>query len=357
VATQTVTFTATVTVPSTITLPSKTVTFTVPSPYLCSSVTQTLTQTTSSSTYTFTCPVTFPLTASFSQQPVSATYGSGDPNYASTTITLSQTVQNFTLSSTPATLTLSQGSTNLTDAYTSQAIVLTEGLQNNFSDPLVLTCAITPVTTGLTCTPNGTTGATITAGLSVPLQLQPYTVTYTVSDSKVPALSYQATESLTIVNRAPTVYVTSLGTAAASFTSLNGGLTPQCSPASLPNLVTCSQWSSVTANGTTTYNFTITTGTQSSARLETGHGSTVLACLGAPFLLMLGLLPSARKFRKGLLNGLTILALGVLLMHATGCGSGGFSEPQGTHATGGNYVIDIVSQGATVAEVPLDIEN
>jgi hypothetical protein len=72
---------------------------------------------------------------------------------------------------------------------------------------------------------------------------------------------------------------------------------------------------------------------------------------------MLGLLPSARKFRKGLLNGLTILALGVLLMHATGCGSGGFSEPQGTHATGGNYVIDIVSQGATVAEVPLDIEN
>jgi hypothetical protein len=105
------------------------------------------------------------------------------------------------------------------------------------------------------------------------------------------------------------------------------------------------------------YSFTITAGSQTSARLETGNGGIMMACLGAPFLLLLGFLPSARKFRKGLLNGLAILALGVLLMHATGCGSGGFPRA-GTNASDGSYLINIVNtQGSTVAEVPVVVAN
>jgi hypothetical protein len=119
--------------------------------------------------------------------------------------------------------------------------------------------------------------------------------------------------------------------------------------------ITCANF----APAGTNYSFTITAGTQS-ARLESGNrGGIVLACLGAPCLLMLGLLPASKRLRKSLVGGLVALALGVLLMQTTGCSSGGFDRAgTSSAATDGNYLLDITNaQGATVAEVPLVIEN
>jgi len=75
---------------------------------------------------------------------------------------------------------------------------------------------------------------------------------------------------------------------------------------------------------------------------------------------MLGLLPASRKFRKALLHSLAVVALGMLLMHTTGCGSGGFerTNPSST-AMDGTYLLDIQNGtgGPTVAEVPLVVQN
>jgi hypothetical protein len=84
----------------------------------------------------------------------------------------------------------------------------------------------------------------------------------------------------------------------------------------------------------------------------------VLAGLGAPFLLMLGLLPASGRLRKMMLRSLAVAVVGLLAIYATGCGSGGFPVPQGTHATGGSYLIDVVNaQGTTEAEIPLVVAN
>jgi hypothetical protein len=308
-------------------------------------------------------------------------YNGDTINYGPVTSSaITQTVQNFTVTAVPAAITVSQGHSqgnpSLGDAFIApQTISLTEGLQNNFSDPLVLTCAITPLTTGLTCTPNGTTGATIAAaaGSSVPPGL--YTVTYTVSDSKVPNLYQTATANLTVVNQPTTqvVVFSSGGTGTASFTAPLGLTGLSCNsqiatlisgttPASYTTTtnqtlasigIQCSNFAS-TGNG---YTFTITAGTTTS-RLEMAKSTIVLAGLGTPFLLMLGLLPVSRKLRKALLNGLAIFALGMLLMHATGCGSGGFPRSSaGTAATDGTYLLNVVNTQGTWAEVSLVVQD
>ena len=198
-----------------------------------------------------------------------------------------------------------------------------------------------------------------------------YSLTLTIGDTKNTGLVQTALGTLTILSQATPVALGSLGTASASFTDLSSvpastlscsqhfatlsGSTYTISASTLSQIgIACSNFAS---NGTT-YSFTVTAGTQI-ARLETGHGGMVVAAfLGAPFLLMLGFLPASRKLRKTLLHGLVILALGAILMSATGCGSGGFPEPPGTHAEDGSYLIDIVNgTGATVAEVPVVVSN
>jgi hypothetical protein len=330
------------------------------------------------------CSATFPASVSGTVT-VDASYA-GDPNYAPASTptngtTYMQSVQNFTptvtLSPSTSTLSFAQGSptqsnTNLIDSFNPVTIQFSPNWSP--STPVdgtsVTACSVTGLTTPLpTCAPTANGSGVVVSATSA-VAVGNYALTLTVTDKLNPALS-QTTAALpfTIVSQTPAVYVDSLGTASVTFTapanlSLHCGTqvaTYQTSTNSyvvnttLTNIgITCPSTISSSSNS---YTFTITAGTQTVARLETGNGGAVLACLGAPFLLMLGLLPASRKLRKSLLHGLAILALGMLLMHATGCGSGGFPARQGTHATDGTYLLDIVNGTSTVAEVPLVIAN
>ena len=407
VATKPVTFMATVTAPPSptgIIAPTSTgptsVSFTVPqatqTTYTCALVTSTQAPGTASCSVT----VTFLATASGSVS-VNASY-SGDSNYSSASTltngsTVTQTVQNFaptvTLSSlistqppTPTQLTFFQASTgaqsnsNLADPYNPVVIQYFKNGSPAFSDTTTVTlCTVTPATSGLTCasvpTPTTTTGVVIVTQTSA-VPVGNYTVNLTITDTTLPALSQLATVPLTIVNQATPVTVRSIGTATATFVAPSGLTGLSCNSNSLATLnlngtsyttntnlanakIQCSPITASTSGPG--YTFTITAGNPSTARLETGNGGVFLAGLSVPFMLMLGLLPASRKLRKTLLHSLAIFALGMLLIHATGCGSGGFSKSEGavsSPAVDGNYLIDIVNaQGITVAEVPLAVAD
>jgi hypothetical protein len=122
--------------------------------------------------------------------------------------------------------------------------------------------------------------------------------------------------------------------------------------------ISCSAITSTTASGVTTYSFTITAGQPGTAKLETSNSTVIAATLGAPFLLLFGLLPAFRKQRKSLLRGLGVLLLGIAIIQTTGCGGGGFTHSTPPQAVTGSYLIGIVnSAGMTVAEIPLVIGN
>jgi len=108
------------------------------------------------------------------------------------------------------------------------------------------------------------------------------------------------------------------------------------------------------------YKVTITAGQQPSAKLETGHSAVIAATLGAPFLLLFGLLPAFRKQRKLLVRSLGMFLMAIAILQTTGCGGGSFGNPNQNipSATTGSYLIRIVNPaGATVAEIPVFISN
>jgi sugar lactone lactonase YvrE len=400
VATQQITYIATVTGTASGTAPTGTFSFsgfpagTVLPTGNCTSVAGTG----ATNTLTASCAVTFPATVSGNQS-IIATY-SGDSNYsAATSPTITQTVENLTLSgsSIPATLTISQGNTNLTDAYGSQPISLTVADQGGLAQTLTFVCT-TP--SGVTCTATGTAG-TISPGQAIPagtytIQLaaaasttpstaaSPYTVPIGASDSVTSGLSQTVNTSLIIVSQPSTSVISSQGTATPGFIASSGLSGLACSQtvatlqtngsyttttgATLGSIgIACSSItvgqapSNVTVPaGFAYYSFTITAGGSAAVRLQTtGNKGIVLAGLGAPFLLILGLLPASRKLRKTLLRSLAIVVVGLLAMYATGCGSSGGFKPQvGSAAVDGSYLINIQNtQKATVAEVPIIVED
>jgi hypothetical protein len=355
------------------------------------------------------CMVAFPSAVSGNVS-VNLNYA-GDTNYNGTSNSQGfvETVQNFAPTAAPAAITLTQGSANIAfppalpsttlqlpaDPYNLAPIQVSPNWSTSFTDPTAVTCSVTQLVNnvptpvaGLTCTPvpspTATTGAVyITAASTVPAG-SAYTLNLTVSDTVATGLSHSVTASLTIVNQAPTVYVGSLGTVTANIIvpSSVTATSLSCSPtvATLLNGVystttgatlgsngigvVCSDFTLAAPQpsglpaGYSAYTFTIQAGTQSAARLETGNAGMVLAGLGAPFLLMLGLLPASGRLRKMMLRSLAVAVVGLLAIYATGCGSGGFPVPQGTHATGGSYLIDVVNaQGTTEAEIPLVVAN
>ena len=398
VATQTVTFTATITstggnVPTNATLP---VSFSVTqgsTVYTCNSVNQVV----SATADTASCPVTFPAAAA-GVVAVAATYN-GDSSYNKvTSTTLNELVQNFSVSLVTAPkatgITMAQGSTaipdtNLTDAFypgsTIQfSVVPTAG--TGFTDVTNTVCSITAVggttaATGLACTSTPAGAVTVTA-TGAPVGV--YTLTLTASDALTSSLSHSLATTLTILSEPTPITSPNVGTFSETFTlpstltstgpfacnassvavgTANGYSLTGTSGAVL-NLaeigVTCS---AVTANSSGGYTFTITAGNAgATAKLEMPNNhrdNNVLAALyGAPFLLLFGFLPAMRKYRKQLLRGLAMLALAAIALQGTGCSSGGFTRSSQTFAVAGSYLISIVnSSGATVAEVPIVINN
>jgi sugar lactone lactonase YvrE len=392
VATQSLPITVTVTATTplgTPVTPTGAVTITVPntsgsSPYTCSP----LVATASPGQSTCTLPVSF-LSSINGAQAINATYN-GDGNYTAVGAAASSvTVQNFTaavtLSPASSTLKFAQGSTtqgntnagntNLSDLYNPVTIQYAVSGISGFSDTSSVTsCSVTPATPGLSCTPNGT-GAVTTATSGVPAG-NSYSLTLTVTDSQNTGLSHTTPAfPFTITNVTSTVFLSSIGTGSANFTAPAGQTSgssacgTQVATASSPNgpytvtrtlasiNVVCDAF---TSTGSGTYTFTMRAGTQTNARLGTGAGSgrTVLACFGAPFLLLIGLLPGSKKLRKAALRGLAILVAGIMLMQVSGCSTGGFVPAQGTRAVDGYYLINVVNaQGATIAEVPFTITN
>lgn len=332
-------------------------------------------------------------TTNAGQFAVTASY-SGDTNYASSTTPPTsptvQTVQNFSVAVSPAAILLPQGASNTgstQDPFVKATIAFSQSNLSGYNDATSYSCS-TPIAS-LTCaltaggqtlplpTQTVPTGLVVTASAGVVPAT--YAVTITASDAAGghTSLIQTTSEAVTVVNVAPTAYVGSVGTTAATIfvatlpSSNTNGLT--CNPQAYSNgvqvtlataSIVCSNFlplavGSTTPSGTVPYNFTITVGSPV-ARLETGHMGPVFAVVGAPFLLLISLLPSGRKVRKMLLRALVVLALGVFLMQSTGCSSGGFTRAasSGTPGTPGTYLIQVVNgAGAAVAEVPLVISN
>jgi hypothetical protein len=324
---------------------------------------------------------------------VTATYY-GDSNYNQVTSTvLTQTVQSFIPTVTPAQLTMAQGSnttpnTNLTDAYFAVPIQLTSVAEAGFADPIAVTsCTVLGTSgpaAGFSCAPVASpTAATGVAVVTATSAVTPgaYTVQYTVSDTASPALTQTASTTVTIINQAPAVFTPTSGSGPATFT-LPSSLAAAASAlscnssliaTSLPNGtyttstnvsfaqigIQCSAITGPSANGS--YTFTVIAGNNStSAKLEGSQPSGITAALlGAPFLLLFGLLPASRKHRRAFLRTLGVAALAVVAMQVTGCASGGFTRTTPVTATSGSYLIGIINTqtNTTVAEVPLIIAN
>jgi hypothetical protein len=128
--------------------------------------------------------------------------------------------------------------------------------------------------------------------------------------------------------------------------------------------VTCTSIVASPSGSTTNFTVSIQTGSGSyNADLKGGplnldpHG-VLLAGMVAPFLLLIGLSPAARRNRKALRRILAIAFVAVLALQATGCSGNGFARNTQTVTTAspGSYVIGIQnSAGTVVAEVPLTI--
>jgi hypothetical protein len=102
------------------------------------------------------------------------------------------------------------------------------------------------------------------------------------------------------------------------------------------------------------YSFTITTSGVTTASLELHNPTVYAALLGAPFLLLFGLLPGLRRHRNRLLAVLSVALLAIALLPVAGCGSGGFTRTTTSIAQQGNYLILITdAHKDTVAEVPV----
>ncbi len=344
-----------------------------------------------------TCKITFPSTA-VGNFTVTAKYN-GDANYAPvTSAPITQIVQNFVptivvtagspaVAVTPARVTMSQGSTviantSIADAFRGPySITFAKVWQpTDPGDTLATTaCVLSPLVTGLTCAPTADgTGVVFTATVAAPVG--DYNAVVTVTDMRVPTLSQTATVPVTIIAQPAAVFTAAVGTTTATFTlppslaaaaatlqcnsnlvktSTSTGTYVTAAASTFAQIgISCSAITSTTVSGVTTYSFVITAGQPGTAKLETGNSTVLAATLGAPFLLLFGLLPAFRKQRKLLVRGLGMLLLGIAIIQTTGCGGGGFTHNTPPQAVTGSYLIGIVnSAGVTVAEVPLVIGN
>ncbi|HZL27012.1 MAG TPA: Ig-like domain repeat protein [Acidobacteriaceae bacterium] len=242
---------------------------------------------------------------------------------------------------------------------------------------------------GITCVPNNPDPSKISTGVLVTTtatnsattttQAGDYVAVVTVEDFSNTALFHTAQMNVTVIARPTTLFVGSVGSNSTTFI-----LPPTLAKSS--STLTCDSSNVLTAaadgtyapaaghstfaqigiaclvsgpDATGAYKVTITAG-QGTAKLEIGNSAVIAATLGAPFLLLFGLLPAFRKQRKLLVRSLGMFLMAIAILQTTGCGGGSFLNPNQNNPSAftGSYLIHIVnSAGATVAEIPVFISN
>jgi hypothetical protein len=354
---------------------------------------------------------------------IKASY-SGDQNYSGSSANLIQTVnpiQDFFITSFPTTaVTVTQGYNNVTNPFTvlqSTMTVTTAPLPSTpgFSDPLGVTCTVTPAAgqsvssqtiptcvmappannASITCSAStcsfpgqgGMATVTISAGRLTPIG--PYAVTITATDQSAPTLFHVTTLSVNVINRSSPVsvpgnasgaLVTFAGpinaTVTLTATNFNCLLITGSGPGGSigpggedPGQVgiSCSLTpASVTLTGTeiagglATWTVNVGYNPNVSARLGNPTGIFAAAWLGMPGLLLLGSFNSKqRSRRRTIVQILGTLLILVALLQGVGCGGGGGgSAASGTPA--GVYQLLVQgtgSDGATYsAVVPVNVE-
>jgi hypothetical protein len=340
------------------------------------------------------CTVTFSPTIVSGSVGVSASYAN-DPNFGDSNNSVTQIVQNFTLSAAtmPAAALVTQGNTTNNDPFNPSTSSVTSTITPGFSDPLLVTsCAVSAgpsgyVASDLTCavtqkTNSGSgTVATFVLSASVSAPIGDYTVNVIATDTKVTTLSQPATFKIQVINKAMQVNVPAATSSPVSVPFQLAQPIPQgavlsCGSAVYPVTgngtygppsmldvvgISCSGFASAGTNPPT-YTFNLATGGPTASARLSGTGNVFAAAiLGVPFLVLIGLLPGARTRRQSFLRFLGAIALIAIAMHTVGCGSGGFKRTSPSVAISGSYALQVESTPSgggtptTVAVIPVVI--
>jgi hypothetical protein len=326
------------------------------------------------------------LSSSSGPYTITATYTSGDNNFASNVGTVTQTVQNFAVAFTPsAPIVLTQGYSNVTDPFNHVAIAVNSAPTYDFSDALHVTCVVTNTTgsvvTDPSCSPastsllgNGTSPVPYTLAASATAPVGLYTATLVATDTSNSTLFHSTALSVYIVGAAGTL---SLGPGDSVTESLAFNTAPPAGqlPAASLNSFTCGQiFQEVTQGSSTSFvpytagGFTCAAGVNSPTAI-TGNstlaaititvsgGSTTAsasqaapsasiasaAFWGVPFMALLVWLANRKSPRRNFFRFLGALLLMAGVLHTVGCG-GHFTPPP--TVTGGpavgTYLIQVV---------------
>ncbi len=298
----------------------------------------------------------------FGAHTILGVYGS-DPNFLSSNSTVSQSVQDYGLSSSPAPVYVTLGYTSLNDVFTPQvtsagmsSIVVTPVPISGFTGNLALTCSVVPVTTATTAVPPactlGSPTVTITstgAQTAVTVIIDAtnsattagaYSVSVTGVDSTTglahttaPFITYvrAKTAPITIVSGATTGNTTNadfilpanIGLTNLKCSSVGGptlmsnvdpaGLSIGCTfnPSSVPSATTIQTGTvavAISTNGTTT------------AQLVTNTGIFAASLIGIPVLALVGFLRGGKSSRRSFFRYLGVLFIAAAVMQTIGCG-------------------------------------
>jgi hypothetical protein len=320
---------------------------------------------------------------------INATY-SGDPNFASSSGSVPETVQDFSIAfsaPTSNTLYLTESYSNTTDPFKQVPISVSITPLYGFSDNLQLICSLvspgksSPVpgsTCAVSATPSLSGSYTVTVTAPPPGSQSPdpgiglYNVTVTATDTN-PNLSSALTHQtptpvqVYVVGKAPQIAFTGAAILATENVEFNTVTTIGASSqptlgnftcntvvsasggTQINNAVICSG-SSTPASGTDETAVSITiiasgTGGATAFRTERSSGISVAAFLGVPILALVGWLGRKKSGRQNCIRfiGLILMLAGV--SYVTSCG-GSFKLPSTPAAGGipnGNYLIQMVA--------------
>jgi large repetitive protein len=364
------------------------------------------------------CTASFPATAS--TQTISAAY-TGDPNFIGSSISIGQTVQNFSIANaviassssitTTGPITLTQGystATNSvagTDPFNPTTVKVVVTSTGAFSDQLNVNCVVTnsthavvtdpSCTMSTTTTPpssttlsgvNGTTSIyTLSASSAAPIGA--YTVTLTAADGSTSALSNVAAPLTVNVIGVANPLSLARGASGQENVSFNTFSAPQAdtftaiacgtvvplvngtagSPLSSPGVTCTSQIPSggapVISGGVTTVAVSISTAGATAAQLQRSNTISLAAFLGVPLLALMGWVGSRKSPRKNFFRFLGLILLLVGASFATGCG-GSFTSKSTSSSTGipaGNYLVQVVATdqngNSYYGAIPLDVSS
>ena len=315
---------------------------------------------------------------------ITATY-SGDNSFVGSPGSLTQTVQNFSLTPSPTIpISIAPGYSNspagslFTNPALNQTVTATATPLYGFTDSVALSCSISPpVNNPLTCRlspttlASGPTMVTVTAG--TPSQPTPpglYTLTVTGTDSRVRTLTQTATFVVNVIQTATPVSVLAgdsgnssptfagqSGVTVTFFPSMGSTPTPSCPLVTGPGVppggvlptnigINCTAFNPTSrtfdSNGSASVTVTIsTTPPTQTSQLRNRTGVLAAFWLGIPGVVLIGSVRGRRLTSRVILQSLAILLIIVALLSGVGCG-GGFNRTTTTAGTGtptGSYQV------------------